>query len=161
MADNNNLQGTQGHETDVLNVMGAKASFQKFKDDLIGIPNVSDAVYYTQAEANAYNALLTGALNDTDPLTAEEAASYNAVITGASKEAGDILSESEANAYNATLDGAVSTSDVKTPAVPMKVKDYVDSVKAPSYDATNKRMTFPSTAAFEYQAANKRIIISK
>lgn len=138
-----------------------ETTMKRYTSEMIGIPNRSENVYYTQAEADAYNALLTGALNSTDPLTAEQAAAYNAAVTGASKEAGDTLSEAEANLYNATLDGAVSTSDVKTPAVPQKVKDYVDSVKAPSYDPVNKRMTFPATAAFTYQAANKKIIISK
>ena len=137
------------------------AVMQRYTREMIGIPNASEAVYYTQAEADTYNAQLTGALNSTDPLSADEAAAYNAAITGASKEAGDTLSASEAAAYNATLEGAVSTSDVKTPAVPTKVKDYVDQVKAPRYDAANKRLTFPATAAFTYQAANKRIIISK
>lgn len=100
---------------------------QRYTGEMIGIPNTSEAVYYTQAEADAYNALLEGALNSTDPLTAEEAAAYNAAITGAEKEAGDTLSEAEANLYNATLDGAVDTSTVKTPAVPQKVKTYVDA----------------------------------
>ena len=152
---------TKGHEQEGIRVDGMQAAFQDFKTNLIGIPNVSNAVYYTQAECDAYNALLTGALNDTDPLTAEEAEAYNAAVTGATKEAGDTLSEAEANAYNATLEGAISTSDIKTPAVPQKVKDYVDAVKAPSYDSTNKRLTFPATASFSYQSANKRIIISR
>lgn len=99
---------------------------QRYTREMIGIPNQSEAVYYTQQEADAYNAELTGALNSTDPLTAEEAAAYNEAVTGASKEAGDTLSSAEAAAYNATLEGAVSTSDIKTPAVPKKVKDYVD-----------------------------------
>lgn len=130
MADNiNQYQGTQGHEREVIKVEGLKASLQKMKDDLIGIPNQSEAVKYTQAEADAYNALLTGALDSTTPLTAEQAAAYNTAIAGATKKAGDTLSENEANLYNATLDGAVTTDDVKTPAVPTKVKDYVD-VKA-------------------------------
>ena len=117
---------TKGHEQEAIKVEGMQHSFQKFKNDIIGIPNVTDAVYYTQAEAEAYNAALTGALDDETPLTAEQAAAYNEAITGAAKEAGDTLSTAEANAYNATLDGAVSTTDVKTAAVPTKVKDYVD-----------------------------------
>jgi len=117
---------TVGHKDEAVRVDGMKHSFQKFKDDYIGIPNVTDAVLYTESEVNAYNALLTGALDSTTPLTAAQAAAYNAAVTGASKVAGDTLSAAEANAYNATLDGAISTSDVKTPAVPRKVKDYVD-----------------------------------
>lgn len=117
---------TQDEKQKALNLEVGQGMFQKFKDDHIGIPNISNAVYYTQAEADAYNAELAGALNSTDPLTAEEAAAYNEAVTGASKEAGDTLSSAEAAAYNATLEGAVSTSDIKTPAVPKKVKDYVD-----------------------------------
>lgn len=126
---------TQDEKQKALNLEVGQGMFQKFKDDHIGIPNISNAVYYTQAEADAYNAELTGALNSTDPLTAEEAAAYNEAVTGATKEAGDTLSSAEAAAYNATLEGAVSTSDIKTPAVPKKVKDYVDdelSGKAPN-----------------------------
>lgn len=121
---------TPQQKTDTVTLGGmmkhVEKVMQRYTGEMIGIPNTSEAVYYTQAEADAYNALLEGALNSTDPLTAEEAAAYNAAITGAEKEAGDTLSEAEANAYNATLDGAVSTSDVKTPAVPTSVKDYID-----------------------------------
>lgn len=123
---NNQRNSTVGHGSEQVSVKGMKWTLQKFKDDNIGIPNVSDAVFYTQAEANTFNAKLTGALDSTTPLTAEQAAAYNEAITGAEKEYGDILSESEANLYNSTLEGAVSTDDVKTPAVPKKVKDYVD-----------------------------------
>ena len=128
-----------------LNLEVGQAMFQKFKTDHIGIPNTSDAVYYTQQEADAYNALLTGALDSTTPLTAEQAAAYNEAITGASKQAGDTLSTAEANAYNATLDGAVSTSSIKTPAVPKKVKTYVDDKAATlvsdvSYDSTSGKI---------------------
>ena len=133
---------TKGHEQEAIKVEGMQHSFQKFKNDIIGIPNVTDAVYYTQAEAEAYNAALTGALDDETPLTAEQAAAYNEAITGAAKEAGDTLSTAEANAYNATLDGAVSTTDVKTPAVPTKVKDYVDgnTVTNVSYNSSTGKL---------------------
>ena len=36
----------------------------------------------------------------------------------------------------------------------------IDPMRSPTYDATNKRYTFPANATFEYQAANKRIILS-
>lgn len=136
-----------------------QAVAQRYTTEMIGIPNQSEAVYYTQAEADAYNALLTGALNSTDPLTAEEAAAYNAAVTGATKEAGDTLSESEANAYNATLEGAVSTADVKTPAVPTKVKDYVDRRTAFFYDPVNEGMIFPTdTSIVEYDPVTEGMI---
>lgn len=76
-----------------------------------------EAVNYTEAEANAANAELTGALTATEPLTQEQAGAYNLAIDGATKEEGDTLSEAEANAYNATLEGAITTSDIKIPAV--------------------------------------------
>ena len=39
-------------------------------------------------------------------------------------------------------------------------KAQIDAMRSPTYDATNKRYTFPANATFEYQAANKRIILS-
>ena len=110
-------------------------------DNKIGDLGNTAPVYYTQAEADAYNAELDGALNSTDALTAEQASAYNAAITGASKEAGDTLSEAEANAYNATLEGAVSTSDVKIPAAPKSVKQYVDDGLSSKQDT----LTFDNT----------------
>ena len=72
---------------------------------------------YTAEEAIAYNAGLKGALNSTDPLTADQATTYNAVIQPeTAKAADDILSAGEAAAYNARLSGAVSTSDAKNVA---------------------------------------------
>ena len=112
-----NLEDTQAMVQDTL---------RRFNSELIGNIGSTDPVYYTQAEADAYNAELDGALNSTDALTAEQAAAYNAAITGGSKVTGDTLTEQEAHAYNATLEGAVSTSDIKTPAVPKSVKQYVD-----------------------------------
>lgn len=73
--------------------------------------------YETQAEADAYNSTLFGALNSSDPLTTEQAGKYNAAISGARKQAGQTLSGAEANAYNATLTGAVSQGAVKSPKV--------------------------------------------
>lgn len=39
-------------------------------------------------------------------------------------------------------------------------KAEIDSMRSPTYDPTNKRYTFPANATFEYQSANKRIILS-
>ena len=112
-----NLGGMMAHTEKVM---------QRFNSEVVGIPNKSEAVHYTQQEADEHNALLEGALGSTDPLTAEQAESYNTATPGAEKTAGDTLTAEEASAYNATLDGAVTTADVKTPAVPQKVKEYVD-----------------------------------
>lgn len=70
--------------------------------------------YYTEAEAIAYNATLTGALNSTEALTAAQATAYNNAITGGNKEAGNTLSADEAAKYNATLPGAKWTGYVKS-----------------------------------------------
>ena len=112
-----NLGGMMTHVEKVM---------QRFNGEVVGIPNKSEAVYYTQPEADAHNALLDGAIGPEDPLTAEQAEAYNTATPGAEKAAGDTLTAEEASAYNATLDGAVTTADVKTPAVPQKVKEYVD-----------------------------------
>lgn len=157
---------TKKKTTDLEVVQGM---FQTFKSSHIGIPNISEAVYYTQQEADAYNAELTGALNSTDPLTAEQAAAYNAAITGATKEAGDTLSAEEAAAYNATLDGAVTTEDAKTPAVPKKAKDYVDdglSGKAdkptysPVYEAVASPTGNPSELGY-YEIVSNEYVLSQ
>lgn len=160
---------TKGHENESVRVSGLKSSLQKLKDDLLGIPNTSEAVYYTQQEADAYNAELTGALNSTDPLTAEQAAAYNAAVTGATKEAGDTLSAEEAAAYNATLDGAVTTQDAKTPAVPKKVKDYVDDglgakadkpTYSPVYEAVASPTGNPSELGY-YEIVSNEYVLSQ
>ena len=145
-----NLGGMMAH---------VEAVMQRFNSEIIGIPNQSEAVHYTQEEADAHNAGLDGALGSTDPLTAEQAAAYNTATPGASKQAGDTLSEAEASAYNATLDGAVTTDDVKTPAVPGKVKDYVDARTGIYYDPATKGMVFPTdTSRVEYDPVTKGMI---
>lgn len=126
MNNGQELNSTVGHKDEMVSVEGMKSSIQKFKNEYIGIPNKTNAVMYTQAECDTYNAQLEGALDSVIPLTAEQAEAYNAAIEGASKEAGDTLSAAEAIAYNATLKDAISVDDVKTPAVPKKVKEYVD-----------------------------------
>lgn len=79
------------------------------------------AVYYTEAEAIAYNAQLDGAVAAGDVqtpaqpevlYTEETAAEYNATLPGA-VAAGDHkkYTQEEADAYNATLPGAVHAGD--------------------------------------------------
>ena len=72
--------------------------------------------YYTQQEANEYNAELEGAILSGTELTAEQVALVNAALE-TSYETGDTISQNDANSYNATLDGSVSIEDIKTPAV--------------------------------------------
>ena len=127
MPQNNITPEQKGQAVNLGGMMAhVEAVMQRYNGEIVGIPNKSEAVYYTQSEADAHNALLEGALGSENPLTAEQAEAYNTATPGAEKAAGDTLTAEEASAYNATLDGAVTTADVKTPAVPQKVKEYVD-----------------------------------
>ena len=81
------------------------------------------AVYYTEAEAIAYNAQLDGAVAAGDVQTPaqaevlytdETAAEYNATLDGAVAVGDPVLyTQEEADAYNANLPGAVSAGDLK------------------------------------------------
>ena len=76
-----------------------------------------DEVQYTQAEADAYNAVLDGALPlSTTTLPAEKVDAYNTAM-GTSLSVGAALTESDVKAYNATLTGHKSAGDIKTAAV--------------------------------------------
>ena len=170
--ESNNLraQGTAGHEKELVTVEVSKASFNKYNQDFVGIPKTIP-VYYTQEECDEFNAELEGALNSTDELTVEEAAAYNAAIPGSEKQAGETLTDEEARAYNATLEGAITTEDIKTPAAKQSVRQYldnnfynkaqIDAKRSPSYNKATKCITFPSTAAFQYNKSTKTIIISQ
>jgi hypothetical protein len=75
------------------------------------------AVYYSQAECNAYNAAnVSGYIASGTTLTAEQVIAVNAALK-TSYTADQTISETDANAYNATLTGARRTTDVKTEAV--------------------------------------------
>lgn len=81
---------------------------------------VGNSINYTEADANAYNATLPGAIHAGDvkaTFTEEEAIEINGALSGAVAE-GDNHSytDTEAAAYNAALPGAVKKGDVKTPA---------------------------------------------
>ena len=45
--------------------------------------------------------------------------------------------------------------------VPVYTKAQIDAMRSPTYDPTNKRITFPATAAFTYDSENSRIVISR
>ena len=94
--------------------------------DAVALINEIGTKGITQAEADAYNAELQGALNSTDALTAEQATAYNTAVDGASKEAGDTLSDSEAKAYNATLEGAKTA--VASTGLYKEIEDAVANV---------------------------------
>jgi hypothetical protein len=130
------------------------ASVTDWVDDVtfdVDLPFNYETQYYTQAEADAYNATLDGAVSAGDPVkdgngdpvlyTAETAAAYNAALDGA-VQAGDVKTPAtdpqvadaaSAAAYNATLDGAVHSGDVQTPATN---PDVADAAAAAAYNAT-------------------------
>ena len=91
-------------------------------------------INYTQDEADAHNATLTGALTPSTTLTAEQAAALNEVLGTSTYGADQQPTEADANTYNATLEGAWSTSTVKTPQT---VKQYVDA-KVAAIDASSQ-----------------------
>ena len=63
--------------------------------------------------------------------------------------------DSQTGKIRKTVNG--QTSDV----VQVYTKPQIDAMRSPTYDPTNKRITFPATAAFSYDSANKRITISQ
>lgn len=86
-------------------------------------------INYTQEEADAYNATLTGAINTGTSLTADQATTLNGLTGVSSTEytEGTLPTAEDAALYNATLEGAKSTSSTKTPRT---VKQYVDAAVA-------------------------------
>lgn len=93
-------------------------------------------IKYTQAEADAYNANLTGAISTETSLTVEQATALNGLsgVSSLSYEAGQSPTAEDAVLYNASLEGAKSTSSVKTPQT---VKQYVDA-KFAAIDTTSQ-----------------------
>lgn len=147
------------------------ASVTDWVDDVtfdVDLPFNYETQYYTQAEADAYNATLDGAVSAGDPVkdgngdpvlyTAETAAAYNATLDGA-VQAGDVktpaqaavnYTEESAAAHNATLPGAVSTATVKTPAVEAQpavysFNAYIDADPTTLYAGTVKIISQTAT----------------
>lgn len=92
-------------------------------------------IKYTQAEADAYNANLDGAISTETTLSADQAAALNelAGVSSTTYTEGQTPTAEDAVLYNASLEGAKSTSSTKTPQT---VKQYVDAaVAAASQDA--------------------------
>ena len=92
-------------------------------------------IYYTPAECESLNAILTGAITVNTELTAEQAAAVNRVLelTGNDQyTAGQKPSAGHAIAYNATLDGHVTTSDIKAHAVAPILKDEAHASEGPT-----------------------------
>ena len=94
---------------------------------------ITPAIYYTQEECDAANALLEGALASGTTLTAEQVALVNAALETSYAD-GDTISAEDASAYNMTLEGAISTNDIKTPAV--YESNVTTNVPSVSFDNT-------------------------
>ena len=115
-----------------LQIQGKK--LMKFKiGDEDALIIITPAVYYTQAECDAANALLEGAITSGTTLTAEQAALVNAALETSYAD-GDIISAEDASAYNMTLEGAITTDDIKTPAV--TTPNVTTNVPSLSFDNT-------------------------
>ena len=119
VADTENGQKVQGYLT--------------YHEIISTIQNGRAAVYFTkESDVDAYNARLTGALNSTDPLTADQATSYNSAIAGANKQAGNTLTADEAKAYNAKLPGAKKLNDEKSPKVDPVLVSEANAANGPT-----------------------------
>lgn len=101
-----------------------------------------DAVYYTQDQADLYNAELTGHVTteDTYTLTEEEAIAYNAGLTGAKKlnDPWHYYDEASANTYNAGLTGAMKNDgegNYGTLPVATTFADYISKI---AYQSTRR-----------------------
>ena len=97
---------------------------------------------YTQAECDAYNAELPGAIASGATLSEEQATAVNTALslTGGDAYATDgtaVISTAHANAYNATLLGAINTYDIQTPAEWKWYDDAQNEVDAPTISARN------------------------
>ncbi len=111
-----------GSTFDLLTLNGDPTGLS-VKDVALVSPAVAaqPAVYYTEAEALAFNALLEGAVQEGDVQTAataevlyteETAAEHNATLDGAVQVGDNVTYTQEtADAYNATLPGAVHEGD--------------------------------------------------
>lgn len=100
-----------------------------------------DAVYYTQAECNDYNATLEGAYTSTTvkgTATAETAAAYNASLPGAIststvKTAATYYTDTEILEHNADLAGAKAEGDKISNA-----QEYADDISMLAYMGTRQ-----------------------
>jgi hypothetical protein len=128
--------------------------------DAVALINEIGTKGITQAEADAYNAELPGALNSTDALTAEQATVYNTAVDGASKEAGDTLSDEEAKAYNATLEGAKTA--VASTGLYKEIEDAVANVDLSNIESrlsgVESAITDPTTGLNKKVADNATAI---
>jgi len=95
------------------------------------VTTTQQTAYYTQAEADTYNASLTGHITSGETFTAETAAAYNNATSTTEAAANATITDAQAKAYNATLSGAKHEGDIKTLAVwtasPLKFWDKTAS----------------------------------
>ena len=97
-----------------------------------GVEAQEATTYDTQAEVDAYNAGLDGAIASGTELTGELLTTVNA-LTGVSKTYtnNEAINATDANLYNATLSGAKKVGDIKTPAI--EAVAAIEEVKANVY----------------------------
>ena len=89
--------------------------------------------YETQAECDAANQLLSGAIAPNVLLTSNQAEAVNNALhlTGTDAyEENQRISDGHAHAYNATLEGAVEIGDLKAEAVPPVLKENSEDAPA-------------------------------
>ena len=79
---------------------------------------MTNPVYYTQEEADTYNATLTGHVSSGETVPSDYTTKVGTAAAGAT------LTANEAKLYNAKLDGAKKTTDVKTAAGPAITGKY-------------------------------------
>ena len=107
----------------------SQAEADDYNATLTGALPINGTTALTEAQADAYNATLTGALpiNGTTPLTEAQADAYNATLANALPINGTTtLTEAQADAYNATLDGAL----------PINGTTELTATQANAYNAT-------------------------
>ena len=125
-------------------------------DDAAAVIAAAAAAKYTQAQADAYNATLDGAVAPGEETgayyTAETAAAYNAALDGAVAAGDDTGADYDAAGaatYNAALDGAINTTDAYD-AESTPTKAEIEAVVTGTLDGEGK-----ATAAqvVEYNAS--------
>ena len=101
-------------------------TYQEILDNIQGREGVK---YKDQAECDAVNAKLHGAIAAGATLTQDQATAVNAKL-GTSYTAGQTIADNHANNYNATLSGHVTTDDWRITPIAKSLKD--DNSTAPA-----------------------------
>lgn len=75
------------------------------------------------------------------------------------KKATKVTSATNGNFAGLDANGNITDSGKKPSDYYTKTE--IDAKRSPTYNPATKRYTFPANATFEYQAANKRIVLSQ